>query len=1448
MLASPEHINPSWYRARIAAIRKLLEELPADTGDKKDRALLRNGLIPEALEEKFKTIFDYEFKLGFALNEPLSFTEITSFNTWFVMHPEKICGKETVTTSIEFPITVKGTKEEIINAIRGNGSSMLELEALALETELQLLNDQKNTAMSYLDGISASESLGYLSPAMISIILANSDKILKIMQDAKGMNGLGSASKKMSFDDVIAKYNKGISFEEIKAWVWYKRSLGIEMKGWERYYIKGGNMVENVVATENVTLKDNHFRDIKNAAKGAVLGKYIKTHSYAEGDNYFIFRSDDGLYYVSARSCKLEKTAVAANADELSDLVRKKALFYMGGEFVPNPVYTFGNMYDRELQLEADKETILEQWGEDIYTAHKEAIAQAKPILLTVTNPDEKERPIITAISDFATDAAIFSITEVREEYMDVENAEELKKVNGKVERKKDKEKIHLRFDGETRYSLEDVFVKWLFTLNSDADFDKSSAIDIADYYIANRPLRDDKMSKEEKAELKANARIEGEKLFSKFLHEVLTAKDQEKLDYSWNRLYNGQSGISYQKVPIGFECSATFKSGILQLTDIQREGIAFMEVMGSGINSFDVGVGKTACAIATLANFIYSGKCKRPIIVVPKPTYKKWINEIFGFEDKKSGEFVSGILSHTGIQLNDWYNLGTDVVKRINLNKPVPEKSITVVTYEGFRKLGFGNSVSDELFVELVNILGQSREKSARDKEIEYQKFREMIGVGLKDTVADVDIVGFDYVVIDEAHRCKNVFSNVKADEDGNKRYNIQSATSETGQKAFLILNYIQRKFGRNTMLLTATPFSNSPLEIYSMLSLVAYESLNKSGIYNIDTFFDLFVLPTVEWTANYKEEIVEKEVIKSFTNRRILQKLIYNHILYKTGEEAGVKRPKKINLPMLYDAVSGNRERLIQEKQVLTYINMTPRQRENQNKIVALAKNSTQGKLDMGNLFRALAYSLDNALSPFILNGSPENYKEFIDESPKIKYVTECIRSVKEWHEQRGEPVSGQVIYMNRGKQFFPLIKQYLEEDIGFKKGLLFDKTKIDEVEIISSEINDTRKETVKEAFLEGVVKVILGTATIREGIDLQKRGTVMYDCYPEWNPTDIRQLEGRIWRQGNKFAYVRIVMPLIQDSMDVFVFQKLEEKTSRINDIWFKGDRGNVLDLESLDPEEIKLALITDVDRLVRMFFDQEKEQLNREYARANRALVMIEEIRNDISEYNNYRTESLNAIRRFYENLINSEHFENAAAAEPDFEQSQKSKTYKKAKELKEEIEELLNASTFEDKDVLSVGRKIEYSYSTLRIYFDKAWYLKYFKEYVSKVRKTERTILKPKGFSIDSDLSKVLETYTLEKQAIQKKAELYKGENSSERWKSLRQEIEDKKSALQVEGRTAQDRAGEFARLNYLLEYKADDIPLTEPQMAPDTPALAPFMSELELEALALEIELDLLTI
>jgi superfamily II DNA/RNA helicase len=1299
--------------------------------------------------------------------------------------------------------------------------------------------------MSYLNGIKSAQALGKINPYLAASLAWRKEDLKKLLDEKPTLSGLGKTKSDnvMPFAEVVERYNKGITKSEIQAWVWYKRSVGTPMKGWEDFYLKAGEKTKNVEVVKETILYDTRMQEIRMAYPGEVIGKWIRDQEGNLGSKFHVVRAGAGLFLLHTVDCKLIPGESTNNQVELNRLVKEGALYYHGGELLPLPVFTYGNMYDRELQLESDKSIIIDTWGTEVYQQHAKQIQEAKPLLMTVTNPDEKERPIVTAISDFAASVDTFFITLVREEYMDVENAEEFKKVNGKISRKSSKDSINLRFDGERKFSLQEVYVKWLFTLQ-ETEFNKSSAIDIADYYIANRPLRDDRLSKEEKAELKANAREEGEKLFSKFLHEVLTFQDQQRLDYSWNRLYNGQSDIKHHKVPIGFECSRRFKSGVLQITDIQREGIAFMEAMGSGINAFDVGVGKTMTAITNLAHAMYSGKCSRPLIVVPKPTYKKWVGELVGYTDKRTGEFVPGVLSYTDVSINEWYNLGTETVKKINLNKAVPEKSITLVTYEGFKRLGFGKQVSEELFTELVNILGQSNEKSQRDKEIKYQKFREMIGVGLKNTVADLDALGFDYVVIDEAHRCKNVFATVKSDEDQGKRYNIQSAVSETGQKAFLLLNYVQRKYGRNTMLLTATPFSNSPLEIYSMLSLVGYESLIGSGIYNIDTFFDLFVLPTVEWTANYKEEIVEKEVIKSFTNRRVLQKLIYNHILYKTGEEAGVKRPKKINLPMIYNLLENKPEqRLPTAKQALTYINMTPMQRENQNRIVSLAKKSTEGKLDMGNLFRALAYSLDNALSPYLLNGTPENYKEFVENSPKIAYVMECIKSVKKYHQKQGEDVSGQVIYMNRGKQFFSLIKQYLEEELGFKRGVFFAKTKVDEVEIISSEINDTRKETVKEAFLDGVVKVIIGTATIREGIDLQRRGTVIYNCYPEWNPTDIRQLEGRIWRQGNQFEYVRVVMPLIQDSMDVFVFQKLEEKTSRINDIWFRGDRGNVLDLESLDPQEIKLALITDIDRLVRMFFDQEKEELNRQYKRIRYAIGLIEEIKRDIGYYKNYRERAIDAIRAFLASLKNSNWM-----IEPDSEELQRVKNHKKAVELHNEIESLLAASEISDKDLIATGRKIDASYVVLGVYFSNRYILEYLKEYVSKVRKTEKTVLKSKGFSIDSDLDQVVASYTQELDALKKQGERYQGDNNSPRWEELREEIQKKKSALQVEGRSAEQRAEEFAKLNYLLDFKVE-LPPSDP--VDDTEDFESEEQEadfdlLTLEAEALELELELL--
>jgi hypothetical protein len=96
-------------------------------------ALLRNGVYYDqnAIEEKAKSK-QYP-------QTPLSFTELCTFNTWFVLHPEKVCGLEVITTSKEFPVTIQGDKAQILSTIQKQQSYfIIEMEALALEYELQI--------------------------------------------------------------------------------------------------------------------------------------------------------------------------------------------------------------------------------------------------------------------------------------------------------------------------------------------------------------------------------------------------------------------------------------------------------------------------------------------------------------------------------------------------------------------------------------------------------------------------------------------------------------------------------------------------------------------------------------------------------------------------------------------------------------------------------------------------------------------------------------------------------------------------------------------------------------------------------------------------------------------------------------------------------------------------------------------------------------------------------------------------------------------------------------------------------------------------------------------------------------------------------------------------------------------------------------------------------------
>jgi superfamily II DNA or RNA helicase len=1146
---------------------------------------------------------------------------------------------------------------------------------------------------------------GQLEPTTKKLISQYKDRLEMLLSGRLGK--VASNGKVYTLDESLEKYNYGLTQEEIKAWVWYRRKQGVPMLNWKQYFTNPSDT-------------------------------------------------------------------------ELKSWVTNTNLFYDKGNLVPYPIFIFGNIYKKISATIADKDAIVSAFGISVYQSHIDKLESKKPKALSVSNPVVGERPVVLAISEFAQTFMVASIKDI--EFKEPE-------------------------------SLQEAYKDWL-RVQPDFLFKKVRPMEITNIYLNNdrKPGYIDKVEWNAK---KKQTRDEGENLFKVFLHEAIEYKDQVRLDLYFNENFNAYCKLETHKIPVALEVSKKFKGFDLSLSPAQAEGVAFIELVGSGIIAYDVGVGKTITAIINIINALNAGKCSRPLIVVPNPTYKNWLLEILGNKE------LEGILSNTDVTLNTWYNLG--VGTKINLKEKVKERSITVVTYEGFQKMGFNQSTAADHLNELSDVLSQTDE-SERNQEKTFEKFREMIGIGNKGTVADIETLGFDFLVIDEAHNFKNVFSEVKSEKKQAKQFHISGGSPSTrGIKAFFVCNYIQRTFGRNVILLTATPFTNSPLEIYSMLSLVALDYMKEMGIYNIRYFFEQFIQETSEFGVKQNGEIEYKDVVKSFNNRVSLQQLVFSHISFKTGEDADVPRPCKINLPKTTVITETGVERLDKDKQTLTYLNQNEMQKDNQ-KVINEKASEPVNKDDAGKLLSLMSESLNNAFSPFLvgraprsyvsfLEETPTDYKDFVENSPKIFYTVECIRSVKKWHESRNESVSGQVIYSDRGKDFFPFIKQYLEKEVGFKKGISLieePRQKVDEVEIISSGMSQDIKEKIKQAFNEGTCKVIIGTSTIKEGINLQEKSTCLYNLLPDWNPTGIKQLEGRIWRQKNMFQFVRIVMPLMENSMDIFIFQKLEEKTARINELFSRADGKNVLDEESLDPNEVKFALVTDLGVLLRFELKQISSEL------ITKEIILKSNIE-DLENYVVYKDRLEVQDKKLHELTVGYKASFGANSMFPSengnvyFDDVIKLGDLEKLTKEKQSIilrfQKVFNAlnylgDNYQPKDAIKTLRM----YNSLINTYQLGTTIDVYAENVSKFTKIKRTVFEQRGYSESTDLSVIKSELENELLLVQAEQVQIKTPDFQDQ---LMVKIAEQKKLYAVKGGSLEDRVKDFAALNHIMSYHFD---------------------------------------
>lgn len=1264
-----------------------------------------------------------------------------------------------------------------------------------------------------------------LQPEVAHVIqnaINNSDKEVESVKNKRNKKAVvddeGLVKPKaetVSFYDIYKKYNPDISIEELKVYVWNKTRIG---KPLSKYYV-----------------------------------------SLFEPER---FDSDEDL----------RATYHYRVSDEtIEEWVNRGLLFYQKGQLVPSNEYLSGNMYDKKIQLQNDKDAIIEKYGQDIFDRQELAISEAfKRVYERRLTVGGENGLVILPISKFASDFYIERIEELPEDgKFKIKRVTAASKADyGQPDILNDDTAYDRDRHEFERLSLRDAFNFWLVRYKPQLT-QPITHYDIARYYVLQSPIRiapaDESISSKKAADarrekLKSSTQQEGERLFKIFLETQLLPNDKIRLETQWNSDYNNFLPFDLNKIPVAFTMAKYVFGKEEEVRPEKREAIAFTMNNGTGVLAYDVGVGKTPSAIFTMSAFLDAGYCKRPLLVVPNQVYKQFISEIKIFAPH--------------IPVIEGYNLSKEYIENFkDANGNVvsaPEGSVTVMTYEGMELIGFTDSTRDHMLSKMYDILNQggasemaSGKKGEKQKASFLERLEILVGKGMKGGMYNIEDFGFDFITYDEAHKMKKVFTSVKGEAKesesgktsrGKNPYVISSGTpSSIGLKGFMLNQYIlEQNNYKNILLLTATPFTNSPLEIFSMMSMVAYEQLKETDLYNIKNFFDTYIQTSTELVINTKLKPQFKQVILGFNNLVSLQSLIRRYILYKTGEDVGVIRPKKYVLPYTKAIEDGILVDLPEDKRIETYIEMTPQQKVMMDDIIRYVEQggtlgAPMGDVEAGDVdeeaedtteavevdedvldsdqkagvrtIRGLSFSRNLALSPYLYEhsglGDPTAH-QYITTSPKLSYVMGCIRGVRNHCIANNQPIAGQVIYMDRGIEYFSLIKKYLVDEVGYKEhevGIIVSglpKNGPRSKEYVKNLFNgETYNEKTKE--FESVsdeqrIKIVIGSSTIKEGINLQKYGAVLYNCFIDWNPTDIQQLEGRIYRQKNTFDAVRIVNPLVIDSADIFLFQKLQEKTARLNTIWSSDGKTNVLHTEEFNPEELKYALIRDPRVIAELKTIEERSKLDAQKLGYERQIDISQQVSSaahDVKYYFDKVVDSIKPYRDFQKSNDLLEDAERLVRLVIDLDKKQTDKDGKKIyayyerRDLKPE--ELEKASPMERQ-------------------YSKPYFFSYFSVAVRDMQKFMKTFIKP--YEIPFDLDSYEDALKLFKEGAENKMkeidEIKAHLDSPERIERLVQEIIEERERMQIQFKPLPQTIADFSKLNYLLDKKkvivSEDIP------------------------------------
>ena len=510
-------------------------------------------------------------------------------------------------------------------------------------------------------------------------------------------------------------------------------------------------------------------------------------------------------------------------------------------------------------------------------------------------------------------------------------------------------------------------------------------------------------------------------------------------------------------------------------------------------------------------------------------------------------------------------------------------------------------------------------------------------------DDVMSFEKLGIDALFIDEAHNFKKIGFATKM----NNVKGVDFGASQRANSLLLKARWVQEKNGgRNVILATGTPITNTMAEVWTMMNFVSPDILDAYNIRSFDDFATTFgtVEPSLEFTATGNFKIADR--FKSYVNVPELLKAFRSHADVVLTEDVKEFRQDK-NIPKLAD---GKMENIVIDKNedLQDVMDMLVRELEEYNKLTGQAKRE-KSALPLVVFTKAKQAAIDlRLLNP--------NYAD----NPNSK-TNQVVRNIVKLYKESTTDKGTQLVfcdsYQSPGEQpkmdlfdYDPDVPRFnLYEDM--KEKLVSAGIPANEIAIVNNYDGERRK-SLFEKVRNGDVRILLGsTEKMGVGVNVQDRLFALHHVDAPLRPMDFEQRNGRILRQGNLYATwdkpVHVLTYGVQGTLDATAYDRLRVKQEFINQM-MKGNTDSRV-MEEQDDEDpsgmtfSQMAATLSGDKTAQLLFAAQnklKRLRNSKRSDANSKSAMADTI-----ESAKNRIKLLQASRAAYEKAdkVVDEHF-------------------------------------------------------------------------------------------------------------------------------------------------------------------------------------------------------------